>query len=115
MLTLTRWVLTHKRIVAGLWLAITIAAFAAVGPAGQAEARQAQAALRGVEVAGSPVHVTGLDALRASAGESHGSGAGALIEMLLGGLGALLVLALVFRSLVAFVPLLMAAVAIPTT
>ncbi len=37
---------------------------------GQAEARRAQAALRGVEVGGSPVQVTGLDALRASAGEN---------------------------------------------
>lgn len=214
MLTLTRWVLRHKRLVVGLWLAITIGALAAVGPAGkalsqqfdlpgqegyevnrqlietygsggdiaplvpvvtlpagktvdaqvtrqfaaglervqravpgsritrdpafvsddgrtafalmyirskggttpgQAEARQAQAALRGVEVGGSPVQVTGLDALRASAGENDGGGAGVLIETLLGGLGALLVLALVFRSLMAFVPLLMAVVAIPTT
>ena len=214
MLTLTRWVLTHKRAVAGLWLAITIVAFAAVQPAGkalsqqfplpgqegyevnrqlvatygnggdiaplvpvvtlpagkkvdtqvtrqfaaalervqravpgsritrdpafvsddgrttfalmyirskggtdpgQAEARQAQAALRSVEVGGSPVQVTGLDALRASAGENDGSGTGVLIETLLAGLGALLVLALVFRSFMALVPLLMAVVAIPTT
>ena len=35
---------------------------------GQAEARAAQAALAGVTVAGSPVSVTGLDALRAAAG-----------------------------------------------
>ena len=40
---------------------------------GQEEARQAQAALAGVTVGGSPVEVTGLDALRASAGENEGS------------------------------------------
>jgi RND superfamily putative drug exporter len=214
MLTVTRWVLTHKRVVVGLWLAITIAAFSAIEPAGkalsqqfdlpgqegyevnrelvetygnggdiaplvpvvtlpdgkkvdgevsrqfaaalerveravpgsritrdpafvsddggttfalmyirskggttpgQAEARQAQAALRGVEVGGSTVQVTGVDALRASAGGNDGTGTGVLIETLLAGLGALLVLALVFRSLMALVPLLMAVVAIPTT
>ena len=38
---------------------------------GQAEARLAQAALAGVTVGGSPVEVTGLDALRASAGENE--------------------------------------------
>jgi RND superfamily putative drug exporter len=59
--------------------------------------------------------VTGLDALRASAGESHGDGAGVMLGTLLAALGALLVLAFVFRSFMAFVPLLMALVAIPTT
>ncbi|MEA2144241.1 MAG: putative drug exporter of the superfamily [Solirubrobacteraceae bacterium] len=82
---------------------------------GQAEARRAQAALAGVTVGGSPVEVTGLDALRSSAGESEGSGAGVLIGTLLAALGALLVLVFVFRSFMAFVPLLMAIVAIPTT
>jgi RND superfamily putative drug exporter len=211
MFTLTRWVLNHKRIVAGLWLAITVAAFAAIEPAGdalsqefplpgqeayevnrdlvetygsggdiaplvpvvtvpegrkvderefaaalarveqavpgsrvtqdpafrsddgrtafalvfiaskggtspgQAEARQAQAAVANVDVGGAPVQVTGLDALRASAGENEEGGAGVLVETLVGGLGALLVLAFVFRSFMAFVPLAMAVVAIPTT
>jgi putative drug exporter of the RND superfamily len=211
MLTFTRWVLKHKRTVVGLWLAITVVAFAAMKPAGDAlsqefplpgqeayevnrelveqygsggdiaplvpvvtaaedqqvdtrefaaalarvkqavpgsritqdpafrsddgrtafalvfiaskggtspgqdEARHAQAALEGVEVSGAPMQVTGLDALRASAGENDGSGAGVLIETLVGALGALLVLAFVFRSLMAFVPLAMAVVAIPTT
>src|SRR5687767_14640827 len=36
MLTITRWVLNHKRTVVGLWLAITIVAFAAIKPAGDA-------------------------------------------------------------------------------
>src|ERR1044072_990977 len=33
MTALTSWVLKHKGIVAGLWVAITLAAFAAIGPA----------------------------------------------------------------------------------
>jgi RND superfamily putative drug exporter len=211
MLTLTRWVLNHKRTVVGLWLALTVVAFAAMKPAsdalsqefplpgqeayevnhqivenhgsggdaaplvpvvtvpagqqvdrrqfaaalkrleqavpgsrvtqnptftsrdrrtafalvdipnkggttpGQAEARDAQAAVEDILVNGSPVRVTGLDALRASAGENEKGGAGVLIEVLLAGLGALLVLTLVFRSFMAFVPVLMAIVAIPTT
>ena len=82
---------------------------------GQAEARAAQAALAQVTVGGSAVEVTGLDALRAAAGESEGDGAGVLLGTLLAALGALLVLAFVFRSFTAFVPLLMAFVAIPTT
>ena len=82
---------------------------------GQAEARQAQAALAGVTVGGSPVEVTGLDALRAAAGESEGNGTGVLLGTLLAALGALLVLIFVFRSFMAIVPLLMALVAIPTT
>ena len=82
---------------------------------GQEEAHAAQAALAGVTVGGAPVEVTGLDALRASAGENEGSGTGVLLGTLLAALGALLVLAFVFRSFLAFVPLLMAMVAIPTT
>ena len=82
---------------------------------GQEEARAAQAALAGVTVGGAPVEVTGLDALRASAGENEGSGTGVVLGTLLAALGALLVLAFVFRSFMAFVPLLMALVAIPTT
>jgi putative drug exporter of the RND superfamily len=82
---------------------------------GQDEARAAQAALAGVTVGGSPVEVTGLDALRASAGENEGDGTGVLLGTLLAALGALLVLIFVFRSFMAIVPLLMALVAIPTT
>ena len=59
--------------------------------------------------------MTGLDALRASAGENEGSGTGVLLGTLLAALGALLVLVFVFRSFMAIVPLLMALVAIPTT
>ena len=82
---------------------------------GQEEARAAQAAVEGLTVGGSPVEVTGLDALRASAGDNEGAGAGVAIGTLLAAIGALLVLAFVFRSFMAFVPLLMALVAIPTT
>lgn len=82
---------------------------------GQIEARQAEAAVAGVTVGGSAVNVTGLDALRASAKDGDTGGVGLLIEVLLGALGALLVLTFVFRSFMALVPLLMALVAIPTT
>jgi RND superfamily putative drug exporter len=83
---------------------------------GETEARRAQAALAGVTVGGSQVQVTGLDALRASAkSDEHANGTGILVEVLVAGLGALLVLAFVFASFTAFVPLLMAVVAIPTT
>jgi RND superfamily putative drug exporter len=82
---------------------------------GQAEAGQAQAALADAKVGGSAVEITGLDALRAAAGDNDSGSTGVLLEALVGALGALLVLALVFRSPLAFVPLLMALVAIPTT
>jgi RND superfamily putative drug exporter len=82
---------------------------------GQEEARAAQAAVDGLTVGGAPIEVTGLDALRASAGENDGGGAGLAIATLVAALGALLVLAFVFRSFMALVPLLMAVVAIPTT
>ncbi len=70
-------------------------------------------ALRGITVAGAPVHLTGLNALSASTGEK--GGAGLLAESLLGGLGALLVLAFVFASLMAFVPLIVAVISILTS
>ena len=82
---------------------------------GQPEARLAQDAVAGVTVGGSAVEVTGLDALRATGGESGGTGTGVLLGTLLAALGALLVLAFVFRSFTAIVPLLMAVVAVPTT
>jgi RND superfamily putative drug exporter len=57
--------------------------------------------------------VTGLAQLEA--GTSGGKGTTPLTETMLGGLGALVVLAFVFASFIALLPLLMAAVAIPTT
>ena len=65
--------------------------------------------------AGASVRVTGLDALRATGNDTGGTGTGVLLGTLLAALGALLVLAFVFRSFTAVIPLLMAVVAIPTT
>jgi len=76
-------------------------------------AEKATAALRGMTVAGAPVHVTGYDALSTQSG--GGNGPGVLVEALLGGLGALLVLAFVFGSFLAIVPLMMAIASILTT
>src|SRR6201999_1403884 len=76
-------------------------------------AKHATAALKGATVAGAPVHITGYDALSTQSG--GGSGPGVLLEALLGGFGALLVLAFVFRSFLAIVPILMAIASIMTT
>ncbi|MEO6496664.1 MAG: MMPL family transporter [Solirubrobacteraceae bacterium] len=70
-------------------------------------------ALKGATVAGEPVRVTGFDALNEDVGGSEGPGI--LLEVLVGGVGALVVLGYVFASLMAFLPLLMAIVAIPIT
>jgi putative drug exporter of the RND superfamily len=78
-----------------------------------AAAQAAIRALRGVSVAGRPVRVTGFDALTEDSGDSDGPGV--LLEALIGGFGALLVLIFVFASVLAVVPLLMAFVAIMTT
>jgi putative drug exporter of the RND superfamily len=75
--------------------------------------KAARRALGGMTIDGAPVHLTGFDALQQSTG--GGNGPGVLLETLVGGLGALAVLAFVFASLLAFVPLLMAIVSIPTT
>ncbi|MCU1593186.1 MAG: MmpL protein [Frankiales bacterium] len=56
------------------------------------------------------VGVTGEDVL--AAGDSDGSGPGVLLEVLLGGVGALVVLAFVFASFLAFLPLVVAAASI---
>src|SRR4029453_2678572 len=64
----------------------------------QAE-KAASAALEGNTVAGSPVHLTGFDALQEESGGSDGPGV--LLEAVLGGLGALLVLTFVFASFLA--------------
>jgi RND superfamily putative drug exporter len=76
-------------------------------------AKKATAALAGMTVAGAPVHVTGFDALSVQSG--GGNGPGVLVEALLGGFGALLVLAFVFASFLAIVPIMMAIVSILTT
>ncbi|HEX4108577.1 MAG TPA: MMPL family transporter [Solirubrobacteraceae bacterium] len=69
-------------------------------------------ALRALVPPGDQVQLTGLQQLSSGASSS---GPGVLIETLIGGAGALAVLAFVFASLLALVPLLIAAVAILTT
>ena len=59
------------------------------------------------------VRITGIQALATSKPASKG--AGVLVESMLGGLGALVVLAFVFASFLALVPLVMAGISILTT
>jgi RND superfamily putative drug exporter len=63
-------------------------------------------ALKGATVGGAAVHLSGFDALANEAGDNEGPGV--LIEAAVGGVGALVVLAFVFGSLMAFIPILMA-------
>jgi RND superfamily putative drug exporter len=72
-----------------------------------------RAALRGATVGGAPVHLTGYEALAAQSG--GGNGPGLLLEALVGGFGALIVLIFVFASVLAIVPLLMAIPSIMTS
>jgi putative drug exporter of the RND superfamily len=72
-----------------------------------------RAALKGFTIAGAPVHLTGYEALQQQSG--GGNGPGVLVEALVGGFGALIVLAFVFASFLALVPLLMAIPAIMTS
>src|SRR6185437_15573320 len=72
-----------------------------------------KAAASGVTPTGWQVGVTGANQLAAGNGASKGNGV--LVEVLLGSVGALMVLAYVFGSLLTFLPLLMAGVAIPST
>jgi putative drug exporter of the RND superfamily len=76
--------------------------------------KAASKAVDGATVAGQPVHLTGFDALAEDSG-SESEGPGVLLEAVIGGTGALFVLAFVFASLLAFVPLGMAIVSIMTT
>ncbi len=75
--------------------------------------RAARAALAGLTVAGEPIRLTGFDALAQDSG--GGGGPGVLLEAVIGGVGALLVLGFVFASFLAVVPLGMAIVSILTT
>ncbi len=86
---------------------------------GQTALRPALEALKGarkaaakVTVAGQRVRITGIDAL---SGEGATGGLSVLVELLVGGLFALLILGFTFGSLTALVPLAIAAIAIPTT
>jgi RND superfamily putative drug exporter len=70
-------------------------------------------AMQGAKIDGAPVHLTGFDALSAQSG--GGNGPGVFLEALVGGVGALIVLAFVFASFLALVPLMMAIPAIMTS
>ncbi|HET9719926.1 MAG TPA: MMPL family transporter [Solirubrobacteraceae bacterium] len=87
----------------------TLASFGANTVAASAATR----ALRGARIDGAPVYVTGVDALQSQTGGAGGPSV--FLESVLGGFGALIVLAFVFASLLAFVPLVMAVVSIMTT
>jgi RND superfamily putative drug exporter len=76
-------------------------------------AKAARAALGHDQVSGAPVHVSGFDALQNESGGDNGTGV--LLESVLGGIGALIVLAFVFASFLALVPIAMAVVSIMTT
>jgi RND superfamily putative drug exporter len=69
--------------------------------------RSVRDALKGKTVAGAPVRLTGYDALSDSTGGGD-DGPGVLLEAVVGGVGALIVLLFVFGSALAFVPLAMA-------
>ncbi|MGI5519949.1 MMPL family transporter [Micromonospora sp. CA-259024] len=71
-----------------------------------------ETAVKSATVAGAPVELTGQPVL---SGRNSGAQPSPVYETALGALGALIVLALVFGSFLAFVPVLMAVVAIPTT
>ena len=77
------------------------------------EEEAVEEAVEGVSVAGAPVQVTGFFALQGG-GEDDG-GAALLLEVLIGGIGALVILTLLFGIRLALLPLLMAIFSIPTT
>jgi RND superfamily putative drug exporter len=77
-------------------------------------AKAAERALEGATVAGGPVRLTGVDALVEESGAEN-EGTGVLLEAVIGGSGALLVLIFVFASFLALVPLVMAVVSILTS
>ncbi|MGH3913512.1 MAG: MMPL family transporter [Pseudonocardiaceae bacterium] len=83
------------------------------GPEPYAAARPAlEAAVAQVQVAGAPLRLTGIALLETA---SSGGDRGVLVEVVLGGAGAFVVLVLVFSSLLAMVPLLIAGVSILAT
>lgn len=85
----------------------------AVGFSASPGLNQVTSYLNHQSIDGTHFRVTGLESL--ASGSGGGGGPGVLLEAIIGGLGALIVLALVFRSFMALIPLLMAVVTIPTT
>ena len=88
-----------------------VADFASSDPYAAALPRLARA-VSGQRVDSAPALVTGATILSSG---GHGGGSSVLAETLLAGAGALVVLAVVFGSLIAVTPLIIAAVAIPST
>jgi len=74
---------------------------------------QIAAAVSAARVDGAPMQMTGVALLEGSGGDSNGPSL--LTEVLIGGVGALLILLFVFASFLALAPLVMAMVAIPVT
>ena len=83
--------------------------------AGLEELKAAREALREAPVAGADWKVSGYVALQDTSETEDDPGASVLVEALVGGAGALVVLAFVFASFLAFVPLVMALFAIVAT
>lgn len=83
------------------------------GPAAPFVGKTVEETLRAAIPPGASVEVTGLDALRLNGGTNRGPSL--FLEVLFGGVGALAVLAFVFASLLAFIPIVVAAVSILTT
>jgi RND superfamily putative drug exporter len=81
-------------------------------PTEQIPTEQVRAALEAAKPTGTTVGVTGQDALAVG---SESEGPGVLAETLLGGVGALAVLAFVFASFLALLPLVVAAASIMAT
>ena len=83
------------------------------GFAPAAELAAIRSATAGLMVAGAPVQLSGYDELDSGGGNDEGPGV--LFETLISAAGALIILAWVFGSFLALLPLLVAAVAILTT
>jgi len=78
------------------------------------EDNRMKAAVAGMTVGGAPIRFTGYDDLNLN-NSNDNTGPGVLAETLIGGVGALAVLAFVFASFLALVPLLIAACSILTS
>ncbi|MDQ6822621.1 MAG: MMPL family transporter [Actinomycetota bacterium] len=83
-------------------------------PIGQGVIDRIPLVLRAAAPAGATVSITGFEQLQSTVG-GGGGGPSALVETLIGGLGALVILTFVFGSALAIVPLLMALPAILTS
>ena len=83
-------------------------------PLGSGVMDRIEPAMRAVAPSGVSVSVTGFEQIQ-SAGGGGGSGPSVLVETLIGGIGALAVLAFVYGSAIAIVPLLIAIPSILTT